>query len=336
MIVLLLYLSIHNYCIFFGSSTDNPTIAVDRYFSLYFPYFKLTDLLLYFVIAVVIYEILINETLSPIFKIVFIILLLIVPIILLYPAIALYNASIGLIATNGPIHIDKEKYFPYHKIFEDPENFKVIRNEVMDLLKEDKLDCFHKYHTTDIDNNEKKTCWKWFPLLNHNGFIEENCNKLPFLYSLIKNEFVNEKLIGSAAISILEPKMNIPPHRGYLKNILRYHLGIIIPTDKKPFLICDGKKYYWKEGEGIMFDDMYVHYVKNPSQYRRAVLFIDVLRNDLPEPSNTISNFLYTVIIRNKTLTNIDNKMHQQIKNNSESESESTTESKLLAESDSK
>jgi aspartyl/asparaginyl beta-hydroxylase (cupin superfamily) len=66
-----------------------------------------------------------------------------------------------------------------------------------------------------------------------------------------------------------------------------------------------------------MFDDMYVHYVENPSKYRRAVLFIDVLRNDLPEPLSSVSNYLHTIFIKNEILRNNDTKLHLQIKNNS-------------------
>jgi hypothetical protein len=217
LLILSSYLVVHNYCIFFGESTNNPTIAIDRYFSLYVPYFKLTDLFLYFVIACLIFEIINNTTLAAIYKIVFIILLLVLPIILLFPVIALYNASIGLVTNNVAIYINKDKYFPYHKKFEDPVNFKKIRYEVMNLLKEDKIDCFNKFYTTYIDNNQKKNCWKWFPLLDHTGINEKNCNKVPFLFNLIKEELKSEKLISSAAISILEPGINIPPHRGYLK-----------------------------------------------------------------------------------------------------------------------
>jgi len=308
------YLAFHYYTVFFGETTDNVTVAIDRYFCLHVPYFKLTDLMLFFVIVYLIYEIINSDTLSTIYKIIFIILLLTLPIIFIYPAVALVNAGIGLVSNNKPMYINKNNYFPQHKVFENTQNFKKIQKEVINLLKENKFDCFNKFYSSDIDNNEEKKCWKWFPLLDINGFNEENCKKVPFLCSLLKEEFKTEKLITSASISILEPNTNIPPHRGYLKNILRYHLGIIIPTDKKPFIVCDGIKYYWKEGEGIMFDDMYVHYVENPSNYRRAVLFIDVLRNNLPEPFNSISNFSYDIIIRNKTLKSIDNKIHQQIK----------------------
>jgi aspartyl/asparaginyl beta-hydroxylase (cupin superfamily) len=39
----------------------------------------------------------------------------------------------------------------------------------------------------------------------------------------------------------------------------------------------------WKEGEGILWDDMFTHCAHNYSEYPRAILFLDIVRNDLTE-----------------------------------------------------
>lgn len=49
--------------------------------------------------------------------------------------------------------------------------------------------------------------------------------------------------------------------------------------------------YYWKEGNGVVFDDMYLHYVRNPTNKRRIVLFLDIKRNNL----NGMSQFLVEI-----------------------------------------
>ena len=36
--------------------------------------------------------------------------------------------------------------------------------------------------------------------------------------------------------------------------------------------------YEWKEGEGVLFDETYKHFVKNETKYTRVILFLDVVR----------------------------------------------------------
>lgn len=61
-----------------------------------------------------------------------------------------------------------------------------------------------------------------------------------------------------------------------------------------------------------MFDDMYIHYVKNPTKFRRAVLFIDVYRNNLVFPLNHINSMMSKMISNNKFLKNYDKTIHTQ------------------------
>ncbi|MBW2696749.1 MAG: aspartyl/asparaginyl beta-hydroxylase domain-containing protein, partial [Deltaproteobacteria bacterium] len=111
----------------------------------------------------------------------------------------------------------------------------------------------------------------------------------------------------TAFFSILEPHQYVTPHFGYYKGFLRYHLGVIIPgnnIDRSAWLrvnadradndradndradndrddhslIERGEKYYWHDGEGVMFDDTYLHDAANDSDEVRVVLWLDVAR----------------------------------------------------------
>ena len=42
--------------------------------------------------------------------------------------------------------------------------------------------------------------------------------------------------------------------------------------------IAEGDVYYWKNGEGVVFDDTYMHEAFNDSDRVRVVLFLDVRR----------------------------------------------------------
>lgn len=118
------------------------------------------------------------------------------------------------------------------------------------------------------------------------------CQKLPFFTEMIKQM----PDVMTASISVLEGKSELRPHRGYYKGFMRYHLGILVPTDHPPVLTVADKKYYWKEGEGVIFDDMHIHKVSNPSSHPRIVLFLDIIRNDLPPAIDTLNRWTIKVL----------------------------------------
>jgi beta-hydroxylase len=134
-------------------------------------------------------------------------------------------------------------------------------------------------------------CWRTLVLKKQNKLVNEKL--FPQTSSLL-----DDPLIHNAMFSILYANVNIPPHTGYYKGYLRYHLGIIIPKDEeqRPFIICGDQKYYWNEGEGVLFDDMYLHYVENPTKYQRVVLYIDVLRTNVPEIIQPIYDFFTHIL----------------------------------------
>ena len=93
----------------------------------------------------------------------------------------------------------------------------------------------------------------------------------------------NTKNIKTAFFSILPPGKRLNPHVGPFKGVLRYHLGLIVPKEKdKCFILVNGKKKTWKEGESFMFDDTYVHEVRNETKETRVAVLLDIRRNDFP------------------------------------------------------
>ena len=83
----------------------------------------------------------------------------------------------------------------------------------------------------------------------------------------------------TAMFSILSPHKHILAHRGPYKGVLRYHLGLIVPSEKEACRIRVGDEIrHWEEGKSMVFDDTYEHEVWNDTDELRAVLFLDVLR----------------------------------------------------------
>jgi beta-hydroxylase len=138
--------------------------------------------------------------------------------------------------------------------------------------------------------------WKAFMFKSHR-FIEQNCAMAPVTARLLRNV----PGLYTAFFSVLEGHQYISPHWGYWKGFLRYHLGVIVPKNNEDqscwlrvnpdasdnakhdtSLIERGERYHWKEGEGVMFDDTFLHDAKNASDHLRVVLWLDIRRNMPP------------------------------------------------------
>ena len=77
-----------------------------------------------------------------------------------------------------------------------------------------------------------------------------------------------------AMFSALNPKASLPPHTGPCNGVLRVHLPLIVPRDCT--VTCGGETRAWEEGKVMVFDDSYVHSVRNDSDSVRVVLFFTV------------------------------------------------------------
>lgn len=173
------------------------------------------------------------------------------------------------------------------------ENHKVIRDECVSLLgikdKMTDMEAMGGGYTVGGIHTAK---WKTF-MFKSGSFVEENCRLAPKTTAILR-KIPN---IYTVFFSVLDPHQYITPHFGYYKGFLRYHLGVIIPNDnadrlcwlrinadladnalRDKSLVDRGEVYHWKEGEGVMFDDTFLHDAENGSDEVRVVMWIDVAR----------------------------------------------------------
>ena len=92
--------------------------------------------------------------------------------------------------------------------------------------------------------------------------------------------------------SLLEPGAKIKPHYGPLRGIVRLHVGLDTPNDPECYILVDGKRYHWKDGEIVIFDDTYEHQVHNNTDKARMVLFCDVQRPLADGIPSSINDFV--------------------------------------------
>ena len=171
----------------------------------------------------------------------------------------------------GAPFVDWKSIIPEAKAFElSKEN---IRTEVERLLANKEI-AIPRYGEVDpLQSGEK---WGVFAFKYHGDLHESNCAQCPSICDVLK------KLpqIELAMLSILDPGADLRPHYGVFRQIMRLHYPIIIPTGAS--ITVDGNAATWTEGEMILFDDTYLHSVRNDADTQRVVIFMNIARPSTP------------------------------------------------------
>jgi ornithine lipid ester-linked acyl 2-hydroxylase len=197
----------------------------------------------------------------------------------------------------GRTFFSKEQ-FPWVQTIEA--NWKTIRTELDALLlRRDEIPNLQDV-SPEQSHIAQGNSWKSFFLYGFGNKIESNCARCPETTAIVK------KIPGlkMAMFSILAPKSHIPPHRGPYKGLLRYHLGLIIPSPSSSCRIrVAGDVRSWQEGQSLIFDDSYEHEAWNDSDFYRVILFVDFIR-PLPFPLSLMNRFAIQQISKMPFVTN--------------------------------
>lgn len=89
----------------------------------------------------------------------------------------------------------------------------------------------------------------------------------------------------------LPPGATLVRHRDPYAGSLRYHLGLVTPNDPGCFIVVDGQRYHWKDGEAVMFDETFIHHAANTTQGQRVILFLDIERPLHTAPVRAFNRF---------------------------------------------
>jgi len=180
--------------------------------------------------------------------------------------------------------------FPWVKHVE--ENWTVIREELERVLDDHAgLANFQDISKDQIEITDDDR-WKTFFLYGYGFKAKLGVEMCPRTAALM------EQIPGmkTAMFSILSPRKHILDHRGPYKGVLRYHLGLIVPSDAEACRIRVGEDIrHWEEGKSMIFDDTFNHEVWNDTDQTRVVLFVDVLR-PLPFPESLINRLIVAAI----------------------------------------
>jgi beta-hydroxylase len=84
--------------------------------------------------------------------------------------------------------------------------------------------------------------------------------------------------VKAALFAELPAGAKLNPHRDPYAGSLRYHLGLVTPNDEACRIWVDGEVYHWKDGEAVIFDETYIHWVRNDTAHDRLILLCDIER----------------------------------------------------------
>jgi len=157
------------------------------------------------------------------------------------------------------------KNYPFTRELES--HWQIIRDEYKTIDPDHLL----KAPWEDIYNKS----WDIYTLFARQHKFKLHCDHLPQTTALI------EKIPGlyNAGFSILGPGTLITPHVGYTEEVLRCHLGLIVPDNCA--IRVGNKTRSWQDGKCMIFNDMIEHEAWNKSDTLRVILIMDILKNNL-------------------------------------------------------
>jgi beta-hydroxylase len=192
----------------------------------------------------------------------------------------------------------------YKELDELRKNWEVIRDEALALQHGGELEninkpgsdasydlgfrTFHKY-------GWRKYYLKWYGYTHTSA--QQQCPKTTEILSKIKN-------INGAMFAYMPGNSELTRHLDPVACSLRYHLGLETPNSKDCFINVDGEAYAWQDGKDLLFDETYLHFVKNNTDESRLILMCDFNR-----PVNIFGkaiNFCYKILMRASVVPNTD------------------------------
>lgn len=123
-------------------------------------------------------------------------------------------------------------------------------------------------------NSFFKTGWKRFYLKWYDDAHPSAATLCPKTTALLRSI----PSVKAAMFAELPPGGRLVRHRDPYAGSIRYHLGLVTPADPACYIDVDGERYYWKDGEAVVFDETFIHYAENKTDCNRIILFCDIER----------------------------------------------------------
>lgn len=153
------------------------------------------------------------------------------------------------------------------------QHWRQIREEALRLFDEGYIRAAEKHDDVGFDSFFKQG-WKRFYLKWYGEALPSAERLCPATVALLHSI----PQVKAAMFALLPPDSELRPHRDPFAGSLRYHLGLITPSQPGCRILVDGQSYTWHDGEDIVFDETYVHWAENRTEQTRVILFADIER----------------------------------------------------------
>jgi beta-hydroxylase len=114
------------------------------------------------------------------------------------------------------------------------------------------------------------------------------------------------KSVKAAMFASLPPGSRLVRHRDPYAGSLRYHLGLTTPNAPGCYIEVDGQRYYWRDGEAIMFDETFIHHAENTTDQQRVILFCDIERPLYTWPLRALNRWFARVVMTMSATQNVE------------------------------
>jgi beta-hydroxylase len=84
--------------------------------------------------------------------------------------------------------------------------------------------------------------------------------------------------VNGAMFSLLPARSILTRHLDPIASSLRLHMGLATPNSNACFIDVDSQVYSWRDGEILIFDETFLHHVRNDTDQSRLILMCDVRR----------------------------------------------------------
>jgi beta-hydroxylase len=168
---------------------------------------------------------------------------------------------------------------PYAPVTDFPDlaplqaHWEEIRAEALSLNESGRISVATGYNDLGF-NSFFRSGWKRFYLKWYGEELASaraSCPRTVELLSKIPS-------IKGAMFASLPPEGKLVRHRDPYAGSLRYHLGLVTPNSPDCYIEVDGQRYFWRDGEAVVFDETFIHHAANTTNHQRVILFCDIER----------------------------------------------------------
>ncbi len=181
-------------------------------------------------------------------------------------------------------------------------NWRIIREEAVKLYSEGQIR--GPVNNNDIGfNSFFKRGWTRFYLRWYDSPLPSAEALCPRTVGLLKST----PTVHGAMFAALRPGSRLNPHRDPYAGSLRLHLGLVTANSAACYICVDGEKYFWRDGDAVVFDETYIHYVENNTDVNRIILLCDVDRPLKTRVMRAVNRWMSEHVIKTSATQNTAN-----------------------------